>query len=255
MQFNLSRVIGPTLAGFMIAAGGESGLLPPQRALVRRDPDPSRPSRRCHGARAGSAAPGWIFGSDCASPTAIRSLPSLLAISAAIAVFGTPAVTLAPLFARRLLGVGPEGLGGMLSAVGIGAVATALLLAWLGDFPGKGRGVVVAAAAFAVALAGFAWLASVRALARFLAILGGAMMSASSLINTLMQKRAPDRLRGRVISLYVMAWLGLVPLGNLQAAAIAQKFGAAPALFVGAVGIAGPFSSSGSCGPVPADLR
>ncbi|HSS44270.1 MAG TPA: MFS transporter, partial [Thermoanaerobaculia bacterium] len=59
-----------------------------------------------------------------------------------------------------------------------------------------------------------------------------------SLINTLMQKRAPDRLRGRVISLFVLTWLGFVPLGNLQAGAVAERFGPAAALFAGAAGIA-----------------
>jgi len=63
------------------------------------------------------------------------------------------------------------------------------------------------------------------------------MTSSSSLINTLMQERAPDRLRGRVISLYALAWLGLVPVGNLQAGAVAQRFGPAAPLLVGAAGI------------------
>jgi hypothetical protein len=72
----------------------------------------------------------------------------------------------------------------------------------------------------------------------FLALLGGAMMSSSSLINTLMQKRAPAVLRGRVISLYALAWSGFVPLGNLQAGAVAERFGAAASLWVGAAGIA-----------------
>jgi hypothetical protein len=53
-----------------------------------------------------------------------------------------------------------------------------------------------------------------------------------------LQQSAPDRLRGRVISLYALAWLGLVPLGNLQAGAVAERFGPAAALLVGAAGIA-----------------
>jgi len=64
------------------------------------------------------------------------------------------------------------------------------------------------------------------------------MMSSSSLINTLMQKRAPAVMRGRIISLYALAWLGFVPLGNLQAGAVAEHFGAAASLWVGAAGIA-----------------
>jgi predicted MFS family arabinose efflux permease len=161
----------------------------------------------------------------------------LLAIAAALAAFGTPAVTLAPLFARKLLHVGPEGLGGMLSAVGLGAAASALLLASRGDFRNKGRAVIVAASGFALSLLGFAVSRQYALSLAFLALLGASMSSSASLINTLLQTSAPDRLRGRVISLYALAWLGLVPVGNLQAGAVAERFGPAAALFVGAAGI------------------
>nr|MDQ5872923.1 MFS transporter [Acidobacteriota bacterium] len=163
---------------------------------------------------------------------------TLLAIAASLAVFGTPAVTLAPLFARKLLHVGPEGLGGMLSAVGLGAAASALFLASLGDFPGKGRAILLASFGFALALAGLGISRSYALSLAFLALLGASMSSSASLINTLLQTSAPDRLRGRVISLYALAWLGLVPVGNLQAGAVAERFGPAAALFVGATGIA-----------------
>lgn len=253
MQFNLSRVIGPALAGFTIASFGEAAcflvnavsfgaILLPVAAL------PPLPAGR--GRRLGA----WTdlrIGLRFARRDPL--LPSLLAISSAIAIFGTPAVTLAPVFARQLLGVGPEGLGGMLSAVGLGAVATALALAALGDFPKKGQAVSLAAAAFAVALAGFAVSRNYLLSFASLALLGGAMMSSSSLINTLMQKKAPDRLRGRVISLYVLAWLGLVPLGNLQAGAVAERFSPAAALWVGAAGIAGTLLIVSLFRPIPPD--
>ena len=227
----------PHVAGFTIAAFGETGcfllnalsfvailvplaLLPPMRRPAGR--------RGALGGPAGSAC-----GSPAATPCCRPCSPCM-----ALAVFGTPAVTLAPLYARRLLDVGPQGLGGMLSAVGVGAVATALLLAWLGDFPRKGLAVTLAAWAFAVSLAGLAASRLYALSLVSLALLGGAMMCSSSLVNTLMQKRAPARLRGRVISLYALAWLGFVPLGNLQAGAVAQRFGAAASLLVGTAGIA-----------------
>jgi predicted MFS family arabinose efflux permease len=239
MQFNLSRIVGPALAGFTIASLGETacfvvnavsyvGILVPLATLA---PLPTASHARSRGA--------WVelrAGLRFAQRDAL--LPSLLVMCAALAIFGTPAVTLAPVLARELLGVGPEGLGGMLSAVGVGAVVTALALASRGDFEQKGRAVVVAAAAFAVSLAALAasrrYVLSLGALG----LLGAAMMSSSSLINTLMQKRAPDRMRGRVIALYVLAWLGLVPFGNLLAGAVAERYGAAVSLWVGAAGIA-----------------
>jgi MFS family permease len=252
MQFNLSRIIGPMIAGFTIAAFGETGcfllnavsfvailvplaLLPPMRSA-------RRPTRGA-----------WVdlrIGLRFARRDAV--LPPLLALSMALAIFGTPAVTLAPLYARRLLDVGPQGLGGMLSAVGIGAVATALLLAWLGDFERKGLAVTLAAWAFALSLAGLAVSRRYAFSLASLALLGGAMMCSSSLVNTLMQKRAPAVLRGRVISLYALAWLGFVPLGNLQAGAVAERFGAAASLWAGVGGIALTLLAIRVLRPIPA---
>lgn len=252
MQFNLSRVIGPMLAGLTIAAFGEAAcfglngisfvaiLIP----LATLPPLPT--SRR----RPRSA---WI---DLRSGLRYAGrhplIPQLLAIAAAIAVFGTPAVTMAPLFARRLLGVGPEGLGGMLTAVGLGAVATALLMASRGDFGKKGFGVLLASSGFVLSLTGFALSRRYALSLAFLALLGASMTSMASLVNTLLQKSAPDRMRGRVISLYAVAWLGLVPIGNLQAGAMAQRFGAATALLVGAAAIAATLVGVRIVRPIPA---
>jgi MFS family permease len=253
MQFNLSRVLGPMAAGLTIAAFGETAcfllnavsfvaILVALAGLPKR----TRPRTRHRGAFV-EARLGLRFARKS------RLVPQLLALSAALAVFGTPAVTLAPLFAKRLLNVGPEKLGGMLAAVGLGAVATALALASLGDFRKKGLAVVVAATLFGVSLAGFAFSRHYAAALVWLALLGGAMMSSSSLVNTLMQKSAPDRLRGRVISLYALAWLGLVPIGSLLAGFIAERFGPAAALWVGALGIFATLAILAAVRPVPLD--
>ena len=237
MQFNLSRVVGPMIAGLTIAAFGETGcfLLNAVSYLAVIAALMALPPLARHRAPSRGA---WVelrIGMRFARRRPII-LP-LLAIAAALAAFGTPAVTLAPLFARKLLHVGPEGLGGMLSAVGLGAAASALLLASRGDFRNKGRAVIVAASGFALSLLGFAVSRQYALSLAFLALLGASMSSSASLINTLLQTSAPDRLRGRVISLYALAWLGLVPVGNLQAGAVAERFGPAAALFVGAAGI------------------
>jgi len=252
MQFNLSRVLGPMMAGFTIAAFGETGCfllnavsyLAVIAALAVLPPLRKRASRS-HGA--------WIdmrIGLRFARRRPL--IVPLLAIAAALAIFGTPAVTLAPLFARRLLHVGPPGLGGMLSAVGLGAAASALALARLGDFRMKGRAVMVAASGFALSLLGLGLSRSYPLSLAFLALLGASMSSSASIINTLLQTSSPDRLRGRVISLYALAWLGLVPLGNLQAGAVAERFGAAAALFVGAAGIVLTLLTVRFVKPVPA---
>jgi MFS family permease len=237
MQFNLSRVIGPMIAGLTIAAFGETGcfLLNAISYLAVIAALAALPSLRK--GRPGSRG-AWVdlrIGVRFARRR--RIILPLLAIAAALAVFGTPAVTLAPLFARTLLHVGPEGLGGMLSAVGLGAASSALLLASRGDFRRKGRAVMVSALGFAISLLGLALSRQYVVSLACLALLGASMSTSASLINTLLQTTAPDRLRGRVISLYALAWLGLVPIGNLQAGAVAERFGPASALFVGVAGI------------------
>jgi len=252
MQFNLSRVIGPMLAGLTIGAFGETAcfalngvsfvaILVP---LAMLPPLPA--SRR----RPRSA---WLdLRSGLRYARRHPLIPQLLTIAAAIAVFGTPVVTMAPLFARRLLGVGPEGLGGMLTAVGLGAVATALLMASRGDFGRKGFGVLLASSGFLLSLTGFALSRRYALSLAFLALLGASMTSMASLVNTLLQKNAPDRMRGRVISLYAVAWLGLVPLGNLQAGVMAERFGAQAALLAGAAVIAATLVVVRFVRPIPA---
>jgi MFS family permease len=233
MQFNLSRIVGPALAGLTIAALGEAACFALNgisfaailAALATLPPMPA-PRRRSRSA--------WIdLRSGLRFARRHPLIPQLLALTAVVAVFGTPAVTMAPLFARQILGVGPEGLGGMLSAVGVGAVATALLMASAGDFRRKGAAVLIACSGFALSLFGFGLSGSYPLSLACLALLGGSMTSMASLVNTLLQKSAPDRLRGRVISLYALAWLGLVPLGNLQAGVVAERFGAQASLLVG----------------------
>jgi MFS family permease len=238
MQFNLSRVIGPVIAGLTIAAFGEAGCfaLNSVSYLAVIAALAALPALRRR--RAGSRG-AWVdlrIGMRYARRRPL--IVTLLAVSASLAVFGTPAVTLAPVFARQLLRVGPEGLGGMLSAVGLGAAGSALFLASLGDFRRKGGAILLASSGFALALVGLGLSRNYALSLLFLALLGASMSSSASLINTLLQTSAPDRLRGRVISLYALAWLGLVPLGNLQAGFVAERFGAATALFVGAAGLA-----------------
>jgi predicted MFS family arabinose efflux permease len=131
----------------------------------------------------------------------------------------------------------------------------ALLIAWLGDFEKKGLAILAASSAFALSLAGLALSRRYGLSLAFLALLGGAMMSSSSLINTLMQKRAPAILRGRVISLYALAWSGFVPIGNLQAGAVAEHFGAAASLWVGAAGILATLAAVQILQPIPSDAR
>jgi MFS family permease len=253
MQFNLSRVAGPAVAGFVIARFSESACFLANAAsfagiLV---PLATMPPLPRHARSDRSAVTEMFLGLRYARRDAL--IAPLLLLSAAVAVFGAPAVTLAPMYARRLFSTGAEGLGGMLSAVGAGAVVTALVMARRGDAPRKGLVVRISVAVFAASLVGLAYAPGYAAALVCLAVLGGAMMACSSLVNTLLQKRAPARLRGRVLSLYAMAWLGLLPIGNLLAGALAQRLGARAGLLVGAGGIAVALAAIAAWRPLPAE--
>jgi MFS family permease len=155
------------------------------------------------------------------------------------------------MYARRLFSTGAEGLGGMLSSVGAGAVVTALVMARRGDAPRKGLVVRISCLGFAASLVGLAYAPSYTVALVALAVLGGAMMACSSLVNTLLQKRAPDRLRGRILSLYALAWLGLLPFGNLLAGGLAERLGARTGLLVGAAGIVAALAAISAWRPLP----
>ena len=146
---------------------------------------------------------------------------------------------MAPLYARRLLGVGPEGLGGMLTAVGLGAVATALVMASRGDFGKKGFGVLLASSGFVVALAGFAPLAQLPAVAR----VPRAARRLDDLDGLARQhpdpeERARPDARPRPLALrggLARAWSRS---GRSRPGAVAERFGARASLLAGAVVIA-----------------
>lgn len=253
MQFNLSRIAGPAVAGFVIGKASESacflanaasfaGILVP---LATMPPLPRRaPTDR-------SAFAEMILGLRYARRDAW--IAPLLLLAAAVAVFGAPAVTLAPMYARRLFSTGAEGLGAMLSSVGAGAVATALVMARRGDAPNKGLALRIASLAFAASLLGLAYAPRFPFALAALAVLGGAMMAFSSLVNTLLQKRAPARIRGRVLSLYALAWLGLLPIGNLFAGALAEHLGPRAGLLTGAAGIVAALAAISAWRPLPAE--
>jgi MFS family permease len=157
----------------------------------------------------------------------------LLMNVAALSIFGLPVLTLLPVLARQGLGRGAEAYGWMMSAVGAGALAGALALATFGSRWHKGRVLGSAAMVFGLAVAGLAlmrWLPLVLVL---LMIAGAAMITTTALTNTLLQLLAPDWLRGRVISVYTFAFIGMAPFGSLFGGMVADRMGVWVALATG----------------------
>jgi predicted MFS family arabinose efflux permease len=158
---------------------------------------------------------------------------------AGLSVTALPYVMLLPVFARDVLRVGAPGLGTMLSASGAGALAAGLALAaWGGRFR-RGPLALGASAAFALVMLAFSLTRSFPVGLALLAVGGFAMILHNASVNALLQSRVPDRLRGRVMSVYVFMFIGMAPLGSLQAGALARLLGAPTALAIGAAALLG----------------
>jgi MFS family permease len=131
-----------------------------------------------------------------------------------------------PIFADRILHGGPRGMGLLMGASGVGALLGALALATRGGLRGLGRWVALAAAGFGAALMAFSFSRTFWLSALFLVPAGFSMMVEMSASNTLIQAMVPDRLRGRVMAVYSMMFMGMAPFGALLAGALAQRLDA-----------------------------
>lgn len=233
-QYNLARIIGPSIAGVSIAAGGlalgfwvNAVALVAVAVLMSRLPIPSnRMADRAQAALWGDLQDGV----RCVTADSILSVLVLLA--AVPALFVLPYLTFLPVFARDVLVIGAPGLGLLTGSIGVGALAGALLMASRRPSGGSGRLLLVGLGAIAVSLFVFATSRIVPLSMIALAVLGASQVAYYSTTNTLIQLRVPPRLRGRVHSLYVLTSIGLLPIGNLVAGAIAEATGV-PAVLAG----------------------
>jgi MFS family permease len=237
--FNLTRIIGPAIAGFLIGSVGIAaafylnavsylaviaGLLLIRLPAFRKPaPGPSVLQNIGEGF-------GWI--------RAHRLPRTLVGLVAASSVLAFPYVMLLPVFARDILEVGPRGLGALLSASGAGALAGGIALAAIGSRVRRGPLLLFSSLGFAAAVVAFALSRSFSASLFLLAAAGFAMILNNATVNALLQSLVPDALRGRVMSVYVFMFLGMAPLGSLQAGALARWIGAPLALTAGGIALA-----------------
>jgi MFS family permease len=144
-----------------------------------------------------------------------RSIRALMVLGAATAFFGIPMLTLLPVFARDVFGSGVEGYSVLLSFSGAGAVAGAMVVAWLGRFPRMGWTTLLVQACFGVLIALMAWSRSLFLTYVLLFASGVTLMIVVSCLMSLVQLIAPNELRGRVMSIYLVAFRGGMPVGSL----------------------------------------
>jgi len=148
----------------------------------------------------------------------------LLGMVLARMVFGMPYRTFMPKFAQEVMGMDASGLGVLMAAPGVGALISSLATASLGDFRGKGKLLLASGVVMGGSLLLFVSSLRLGLVCLFLAVVGGGGNACMVLNNTLLQVNCHDRLRGRVMSVYMMMW-GLMPLGTLPAGAIADRMG------------------------------
>jgi len=237
--FNATRIIGPAIAGVLISLIGEAGafyinafsFLATIAALLLM---------RVEAVNHSDGETVWrnlIAGLRYIKQTPIvRTLLSLIAVSS---LFGMSAVALMPVFAKDILQVGPTGLGFLTAAIGGGALSGALTLASLGNFQRKGLLLSIGNLAFPSMLLLFALSRSFPLSLLFLIGGGWGLITQNALTNTLLQTSVPDHLRGRVMSVYALMFLGMMPLGNLQAGVVAEHLGAPVAVVLGASVVGG----------------
>ncbi len=224
---NSARVIGPALAGILLAATSEAVCFALNAlsfvaviVAIRRLhwPRETKPEVSAHGFWAS-----WMQGARYAFGFApVRALLALVAVAAWTI---TPYSSLMPIYAGQIFGGGAHTLGFLLASAGAGALAATTYLASRSTVRGLGRVIAAAAGVSGLALAAFAWMTVLPVSIVLLALVGGGVILAAASANTIIQTVVEDRLRGRVAGFYTMAFLGVAPIGNLAAGALAKAIG------------------------------
>jgi MFS family permease len=233
MGFNLARVLGPTIAAIVIARFGIEWTFGINAlsflAVLASLAMIALPAsiREGDGARQGMRE--GLF----EALRYVRStppLPALMLVAMIFSILGVPVITLLPVVSRDILGLGPEGYGALMASLGIGAMVGALGIAATGGGARKGRTLWWASHLFPTLLVAFALTRYVPLVGLLLFSVGITMIINNALVNSRLQEIVPDAMRGRVISLYIMVYIGGSPIGSFTAGVLARAFGAAWAI-------------------------
>ena len=224
---NMARLVGPSLAGMLIAVSSEgwcflidgiSYLAVIASLLMMRLHEPAvkrMPTSTLHELKVG-----WTYVSQ------FVPVRTILLLFALLSLMGMPFVVLMPIFAARVLHGGPHTLGFLMGARGVGALVSALALAARKSVLGLVRMIPMAATVFGLGLIGFGlshvfWLSMIM-----VTVAGMGMMQGMAGSNTIIQTIVSEDKRGRVMSFYTMAFVGMAPFGSLLAGTLASAIGA-----------------------------
>jgi MFS family permease len=233
-MFNAARILGPSLAGVLVASIGEgwcffanavsylaviAGLL-----FMRLDSQPRRRPLESTLARIGA---GFVYVWQA------RPIRTLLLLVGLVSLVGMPYSVLMPIFADKILHGGPMALGLLMGAAGVGALLGALALASRRGVRGLDRWIALSTAGFGLSLILFSLSRSFWLSAALLVPVGFCMIGQLASSNTLIQMMVPDDLRGRAMSVYSMMLIGMAPFGSLLAGILAQHLSAPCAVAAG----------------------
>lgn len=233
---NGARLIGPSVAGMLIATLGEGmcfllnglsfiavifALLAMKITPKKRE---AQSSKVFQGLKEGFS---YAFGF-----APIRSVLLLLGL---VSLMGMPFTVLMPIFAEKILHGGPQALGFLSGATGVGAIAGSIYLASRKSVLGLGRIIVISSNLFGIGLIGFSlsrlfWLSLLMML-----LIGFGMMVEMASSNTVLQTIVEEDKRGRIMGFYTMAFMGMVPFGSLLAGSLANNIGAPNTVMIGGV--------------------
>ncbi len=228
---NMAHLVGPSLAGLIIAGFGEGycflidGLsyiaVIASLLMMRLPPTIAKPSTV---SMAVQLKEGWTYVSEFAP------VRTILLLFATISLMGMPFTVLMPIFAVKILHGGPHTLGFLMGALGAGALVGAIALAFRKSVIGLGRIIAISSALFGAGLIAFG-LSRVEWLSlAIMTITGYGMMQQMAASNTIIQTIVPEDKRGRVMSYYTMAFVGMAPFGSLLAGGLAHYVSAPMAL-------------------------
>ena len=244
-QFQLSRVIGPALAGLFLAVWGTAACFFANSlsfvaviiALCAvRLPDKANPLTK--GATRQRLRLRALWDDLTAGFRYVRQRPRvfwLLLVATVNTFFGAAYLSQLPLFARDVWHAGETGLSFLMAASGAGAFSGALLLAFADDFRRKGRAVLIAAFIFGLGVVGFASSPRWQVALLFLFVMGMAGVGAFAVTNTLVQQLVTDEMRGRVMSMLILTFVGVMPFSSLAVGALAKQIGAPHTLALGGI--------------------
>lgn len=228
--FNGARIIGPVIAGMIIAQIGLAACfylnaLSFLAVIIALSMVKTTGERRM--------ASGSIIKEIKEGVRFIRLAPEVrrpILLVAAFSLFGIPFVALLPVFAEDVLGVGAKGLGFLIGSSGVGALTAAVILAFKGEIGQKHRLMGLSSVVFSIFLFVFSLSGDYYLSMASLLVVGWAVVTFLALANSSIQLSTPNGMRGRVMSVYTMVFLGMTPIGNSVMGTVADLIGTANAV-------------------------